>query len=218
MERFRRFFLRLRNVFQPFEAEPDLAREVEAHLRLIADDLERQGLTPEHARVAARRRFDGVERTKNSHRDARSFVWLDDIRHDVAYAIRAARRSPGFAFLAITIMGFGIGANTAVFSVVNGVLLQPLPYHDPQRIVTLTTSVVGRESGPIRGQIADADFEDWRDQATSFDAMTYFFARPTAVIVGDRAEYARIGRVSSEFFRVFAVQPMAGRLFETGEV
>jgi putative ABC transport system permease protein len=214
----RRFLFRLRNVFHPFEAEPDLAREVESHLQLMSDDFERQGLTPEQARVAARRRFGSVEQAKDHHRDARSFVWLDDIRHDVGYAIRTALRSPGFAFLAITIMGLGIGANTAVFSVVNGVLLQPLPYQDPEHIVTLTTSVVGRESLPIRGQIADADFEDWRGQATSFAAMAYFFARPTAVMVAEQAEYARVGRVSGEFFRVFGVQPIAGRLFETGEI
>jgi putative ABC transport system permease protein len=218
MERLRRFLLRLRNAFHPFEAEPDLAREVEAHLRLMADDFERQGLLPEQALAAARRRLGGVEQVKDRHRDTRSFVWLADIRQDVAYAIRTALRSPGFAFLAITIMGLGIGANTAVFSVVNGVLLQPLPYQDPEHIVTLTASVVGRESGPIRGQIADADFEDWRGQATSFDAMAYFFARPTAVMIGEQAEYARVGRVSGEFFRVFAVQPIAGRLFETGEI
>jgi hypothetical protein len=201
MERLRRFLLRLRNAFRPFGAEPDLAREVEAHLRLMSDDFERQGLTPEQALVAARRRFGGVEQTKDRHRDTRSFVWLDDIRHDVAYAVRTTLRSPGFALLVMTIMGLGIGANTAVFSVVNGVLLQPLAYQDPEHIVTLTTSVVGRESGPIRGQIADADFEDWRGQATSFDAMAYFFARPTAVMVGEQAEYARVGLVSGDCSR-----------------
>src|SRR5262249_44228903 len=218
MDGLRRFFFRLRNVFHPFDGEPDLAREVESHLRLMADDFERQGLTPERALAAARRRFGGVEQSKDRHRDARSFVWMDDMRQDVAYAIRTARRNPGFALLCVTIMALGIGANTAVFSVVNGVLLKPLPYQDPEHIVTLTTSVVGRERGPIRGQIADADFEDWRGQATSFDSLAYFLGRATAVMVGEQAEYARVGRVSGEFFRVFAVQPIAGRLFETEEI
>src|SRR5262249_7818878 len=116
------------------------------------------------------------------------------------------------------IMALGIGANTAVFSVVNAVLLKPLPYQHPERIVTLSTSVAGREKGPIRGQIADADFEDWRSQATSFDAMAYFFARSAAVMVRTQAEYARVGLVSGEFFRVFGVQPIAGQLFDSEEI
>ncbi len=83
------------------------------------------------------------------------------MRHDVAYAIRTARRSPGFAIVGVAIMALGIGANTAVFSVVNAILLKPLPYQSPERIVTLSTSLVGLEAGPVRGQIADADFGDW---------------------------------------------------------
>jgi putative ABC transport system permease protein len=162
--------------------------------------------------------FASVERTKNSHRDARSFVWIDDIRHDAAYALRAARRSPGFALLALTIMALGIGANTAVFSVVNAVLLKPLPYQDPQRIVTLSTSVIARENDPIGGQIANADFEDWQIQSASFEALAYFAARSTAVMVGDQAEYARVARVSSDFFRVFALQPSVGRMFDIEEI
>src|SRR5204862_2987618 len=104
------------------------------------------------------------------------------------------------------------------FRVVNSTLLKPLPYQTPERIVTLSTSVVGLETGPIRGQVADADFGDWRAQARSFDAMAYFFARATAVVVGEQAQYARVGRVSGAFFRVFGVQPSAGRWFDPEEV
>src|SRR5439155_8874393 len=101
---------------------------------------------------------------------------------------------------------------------VNAILLNPLPYPNPERIVTLSTSVAGLETGPIRGQIADADFEDWQAQARSFDAMAYFFARATAVVVGNQAEFARVGRVSGEFFRVFGVHPIAGRWFDPEEI
>src|SRR5262249_44453191 len=113
----RRFLLRLRNAFRPFAAEPDLAREVKAHLRLLEDDFERQGLTPKQALIAARRRFGGVEQTKDRHRDARSFVWMDAIRHDAVYAVRMVRRSPGYAMLGVTVMALGIGVATTLFSV-----------------------------------------------------------------------------------------------------
>jgi putative ABC transport system permease protein len=218
MTSLRRLFFRLLNATRPRRAEPDLDRELAAHLRLLEDDFQRRGLSLEEARLAAKRAFGGVEQTKDRHRDARSFVWIDDIRRDAAYAIRAARRRPAFALLGVAIMALGIGANTAVFSVVNAVLLKPLPYQDPERIATLSTYVVGRETGPIRGQIADADFEDWRAQVTSLDAMAYFSARAAAVMVGEQAEYARVGRVSGEFFRVFGAQPAAGRWFDTEEI
>jgi putative ABC transport system permease protein len=211
----RRFLFRLRNAFRPFEAEPDLARELDSHLRLMEDDFERQGLTPAQAQIAARKKFGSVNQAKDRHRDARSFVWMDDIRLDVTAALRAARKSPGFTLLAVMMMALGIGANTAMFSVVNAVLLKPLPYQHPERIVTLTASVIGREAGPIRGQVTDADFEDWRSQAMSFEAIAYFVVRAAAVTAGDQAEYARVGRVSDEFFHVFGVKPVAGRLIES---
>lgn len=216
MARLRRFLLRLRNALRPYRAEPDLAREVDSHLRLMRDDFERQGLAPDQALTAARARFGGVEQTKERHRDIRSFVWIDAIRCDVVYALRAARNNKGLALLVVAVLALGIGANTAVFSVVNAILLKSLPFPDPDRIVTLSTSLAGSEPG-LSGQIADADFDDWRGQASSFEAMTYFAARPAAVVARDRAEFARVATVSGEFFKVFGVQPVAGRLFDVDD-
>jgi len=217
MAQLRRLLLRLYNVVFPARSEPDLARELASHLTLMEEDLQRHGMTSDEARLAARRAFGGVEQTKEHHRDTRSFVWLDDVRRDVAYALRTARRSPGFALLGVAVLALGIGANTAVFSVVNTVLLKPLPYQDPDRIVTLTTDLV-RDVGPIRGNIADADFQDWRSQATTFEAMAYFQGGATAVVVGEQAEYTRLTRVSDDFFRVFGVRPIVGRLFGPEEL
>ena len=115
-------------------------------------------------------------------------------------------------------MAVGIGANTAVFSVVNAVLLKPLPYRDPSRIVTLSNVVKTPVAlNALAKQISVPDFQDWHDQSTVFDAMAYYGTRRVSVTVGTSAEYARLTRVTREFFRVFDVQPVAGRPFMADE-
>src|SRR3989449_6379811 len=137
---------------------------------------------------------------------------------DLRYALRVLRRSPGFALLCIGIMAVGIGANTAVFSVVNAVLLKPLPYRDPRRIVTLSNVVKTPVAlNALAKLISVPDFQDWHDQSTVFDAMAYYGTRRVSVTVGTSAEYARLTRMTREFFRVFDVQPLAGRPFTADE-
>jgi len=133
---------------------------------------------------------------------------------DLKFALRSLRRNPGFALLAIFVMALGIGANTAVFSVVNAVLLKPLAYRDPDRIVTLAS--LWKSSGG-HGLVSAPDFHDWHDQSTAFDAMAYYSADSTAVMAGGAAEYAHVAAVTPEFFRVFGVEPVVGRLFSAQE-
>src|SRR5579862_426844 len=134
---------------------------------------------------------------------------------DLKFALRSLRKNPGFSFLAVLVMAFGIGANTAVFSVVNAVLLKPLAYHDPDRIVALSSWWVGKDGGP--GQVSAPDFHDWHDQSTAFSAMAYYKSEDTAVSAGPAAEYGHTAKVTPEFFRVFDVQPVIGRLFTADE-
>jgi hypothetical protein len=134
---------------------------------------------------------------------------------DLKFALRSLRKNPGFTLLAIVVMALGIGANTAVFSVVNAVLLKPLAYRNPDRIVTLSS--LWRKSGG-HGRVSAPDFHDWHDQSTAFAAMAYYADDSTSVMSGASAEYAHAAAVTPEFFQVFAVEPVAGRLFSAEEL
>jgi len=152
-----------------------------------------------------------ITQSKEECRDMRHliFIFIDDLLRDLRYAWRNLRRSPGFSLLAILIMALGVGANTAVFSVVNAVLLKPLAYRDPDRIVTVSNLSTSREAPTaLSKQVSVPDFQDWHDQSSSFEAMAYYSSRETAVIRGSTADYARITSVSPEFIGVFAVGPV----------
>ena len=114
--------------------------------------------------------------------------FIDDFLRDLQFAGRNLRRSPGFAALAVLIMALGIGANTAVFSVVNGVLLKPLSYHDPDRIVTLTDlPTTGEARSALSKQVSLPDFRDWHAQSSLFEAMAYYQSREIAVLWSNSA-------------------------------
>jgi putative ABC transport system permease protein len=134
---------------------------------------------------------------------------------DFRFALRSLRKDPGFTILAIIVMALGIGANTAVFSVVNAVLLKPLSYRDPDRIVTLSS--LWKRTG-LHGNVSAPDFHDWHDQSSSFGAMAYYSDDTTAVTLRNVAEYTAAAAVTPEFFNVFAVQPAIGRLFSEQEL
>src|SRR6185503_3269293 len=128
---------------------------------------------------------------------------------DLRYAARLLAKQPGFTLIAVFVLALGIGANTAIFSVVDAVLLRPLPYANQERLVTLST--FWRKTG-VRAQVSAPDFDDWHTLSTSFDGMAAYARGETSVSVGGSADYTGVARVTPEFFSLFDVRAEAGRL------
>src|SRR5437773_1631810 len=230
MSRWRRFFLRLSNVFRSGRAEPELAREVASHLTLLEDEFQRRGMTPEDSRLAARRAFGGVEQTKELQRDARSFRWLDDSRRDVQYALRMLRRTPGFTAVAVLTLALGIGANTAIFALVDAVLLQTLPVREPERLVLFSASPgEGTATGtPPRGRwtLFSAEVYDFlRRQPLPYESLAAVRSGEATVSVrvgggssgSGRVERGRVHLVSGNYFAAMGVDASLGRTLSTDD-
>src|SRR5512132_700270 len=139
---------------------------------------------------------------------------MDTLLQDLRYAWRSLRRQPAFAIVAVATLALGIGANAAIFTVINAVLLRPLAYPHPERVVAITTH--WRNTG-VRGSVSAPDFHDWHDTASSFDAMAYYAGGETSVSIGGASDYATAIRVTPGFFEVFGVLPERGRVFEPAD-
>ena len=193
--------------------EKELEDEVRGHLEMAAQDRTEKGAAANEARRAALREFGNVELVKETARDAWGWRWLSESLEDTRYATRVLRKNIGFTAVAILTLALGIGANTALFSVVNGVLLNPLPYPQPEQLVTIHESKPNFDTGSI----SFPNFRDWRRDNSTFSqmAVTRSFGF-TLTGLGD-SEQAQAQFVSTDFFPMLGVQPVIGRLFVEGE-
>jgi predicted permease len=205
----RRFFAKAASLFRSGSAERELAREIESHLALLQEGFEHRGLSPEEAKLAARRAYGGVEQAKELHREARSFVWIEQWFKDMRYGGRNLLRTPVFTLVAVITLALGIGANTAIFSVVNAVLLRPLAYKDPDRLITLL------HDGTY--PVAVANYIDWRDQSRSFEAMGAAEVWSPNLTGSDPAEHLLGIRMTQNLLPMLGVDPLLGRVFARGE-
>src|SRR5215475_5336480 len=172
MKHLRRIFLKFYLLFANSKVEAELAREIDAHLALLEDEYLRQGMTPEEARRAARISYGGVEQAKQLHRDERAFQGLGQILFDARYTFRQLRKSPGFTATAILMLALGIGATTAIFSLVEGILLRPLPFPDPDRLVMLGDVLEGSNcSSCAQNSVSPADIRNYMRDTQSFSHL-----------------------------------------------
>jgi predicted permease len=213
----RRFLLRLWNAARPGVGDRELEREIAAHVALIEEAHRRHGASPDEARLAAHRAIGSVALTKDRHRDARSFRWIDDLIRDLRYAVRTLIRFPGFTVVVLVTLALGIGANTAIFSVVHSVLLTPLPYQDAGQIVRVWENVPGSEIGDGKGPDRRYGAMDLRDlleasrrSRTITHLANFSYAQVNATIGSDTTRLEGFG-VSGDFFALLAVQPLLGR-------
>ncbi len=197
-----------RNLFRKARVERDLDAELRAHIDLLAHEKMAAGMPPDQARRSARIEV-GAEQVKEQVRDVRTGAVVEQCAADLRYGLRVLRRNPGFAAVAILTLALGIGATTAIFSVVYGVLLRPLPYFEPDRIVELRE--VGAQGN--RMSFADPNFEDVRARNHSLAGIAEYAWWLTSVSGGSEPTRTLVAHVSRDFFPVMQVQPTLGRGF-----
>jgi predicted permease len=206
-----RLWRRLRETVNPSPRDDEFGDEIELHIRMLTEDNIRAGMQPDGARRAALLRFGSVESTKEQWRDQRRSRFIETTLRDLHHAWRTLRRNPGFAFVTIVTLALGIGTTVAIFTVLEGVLLRPLPYDHPERIVRLWESSPERHLP--RFEVLPGSFLDWRERSTAFDALAIYRTTRTLVTARGTTERLQTAFGSPVFFDVFGVFPVLGRGF-----
>jgi len=209
----------VRALFRSEELDHGAKEEMASHLEMAIEENLKRGMSADEARRQALVRFGGVQQAIEKHRESRTLTWVDVLRQDLRFTFRMLRRDSGFAVVAVLILALGIGANIAVFSVVNTILLRPLPFHDPQQLVRIV------EKDPKAGEssktyTADAT-EDFQQQNRSFQSVSGYFAftgPDNFKLIGNGQPTPATGLLVAEgFFQTLGVAPSLGRLFRPEE-
>ena len=200
-------------MFKRRRSADDFAEEMKAHLRLEADELKGEGLTEEEARRRARVEFGNVHAAQERFYLKNRVVWLDNLVRDTKFAIRQLVKNPGFAITAILVLALGIGASVAIFGFVDAALLEPLPYANPGRLMSVNESSVESQRWPL----SYPDFLDWQRLNKSFSSLDAYSGIGYLLHTNSSAEPVQGERVSGSFFKTLGVHPMLGRDFYPGE-
>src|SRR5215469_11401063 len=209
----------IRSLFRSEQLDREVKEEMASHLGMAVEENLRRGMSPEEARRQALVQFGGVQQALEQHRESRTLPWVDVLRQDLRFTFRMLSRDAGFAVVAVLILALGIGANIAVFSVVNTILLRPLPFPDAHQLVRIV------EKDPKAGEssktyTADAT-QDFQQQNRSFKSVSGYFAFTSPdnfKLVGDGQPVPVTGLFVAEgFFQTLGVEPSLGRLFRSEE-
>ncbi len=213
MRKLRAFAIRFGGLFRREGQERDLAEELMSHLQFHVEDNVRAGMSAEQARRQALIKLGGLEQTKELYRDRSGLPSVETLLQDLRYAGRTLRRAPGFTIVAVLTLALGVGANTAVFSAINAVLLRHLPFRNPGQLVLVRQP--GRNGGGYTFSIGD--YEDYRDRQKTFAALSLWVAQSVNLTGGDRPDRIIGSFVSANFFPMMEVRPLLGRTFAAGE-
>ena len=217
MRKLRAFCFRLLGLLRGHHAEDDFAAELASHISLHTDAGIRSGLTAEEARRQALIHLGGVEQAQQAQRERRGLPWVDSLLQDTRYGLRTLRRSPGFTITAVCTLALGIGACTAIFSLVNAVLLRSLPYGDPYRLVYLFTPNPHLAVPPDVMTPSYADFYDIGRQGHSFARMSVFEQATFNLAMGGSVERMSAAKVDENFFATLESAPEIGRAIGTDD-
>jgi predicted permease len=210
---------RVRSFFQKPQRDSELDAEMAAHLELATEENVQKGMPADEARRLAMIRFGGVTQAKEQQREARGLPWLDVLMQDVRFTLRTLGRDRGFTVIAVIILGLGIGANITVFSVVNTILLRPLPFPNPQQLVRiLTKNPTGGESSMTYSADATQEFQRLNRSFASVSGY-YAFSGPDNLKLGGGGQPTPVTglNVAGNFFETLGVEPSLGRLFTAEE-
>ncbi len=195
--------------------EQGLNEELRSHVECRTEDLMRAGLTREEAERQARIELGTRETYKEQCREANGLRWLDELRQDLLYAVRTFRRNRGFTAVAVLTLALGIGATTAIFTVVNAVLLRPLPYPHPEELVyvqeTYNSDIFG--GARVSPFVANREFAAWRNQSRTLSPIAAYMDFTANLTGGGEPERIICGMATTTFFSILGVHPVVGRLF-----
>ena len=204
--------LKLKTLLRPDAAWRALDDELRFHVEMEADRLMREGCSPEKARREAMIRFGGVDRFAEKTREARGTQLGEDVMQDLKYGLRMIVKNPVFSAVAILTLALGIGANTAIYTVVEAVLLEPLPFENPSELTLLWTR--NDAENQDKYMVSPMDFDDWRTMNSTFQSMAAFWPTTGTLTEADgNPTRARVVYTTEDFFRVMGAAPYAGRTF-----
>src|SRR5580658_1921336 len=206
MSRLRELARRLRMLMHRHEFDADLEEEMRLHLELRQQEQIKSGMPSEDARAAARRRFGNLTSMKEKSHLAWGWGWFEQFARDLCHGLRMLRKSPGFTCAAVLTLALGIGANTAIFSAVYGVVIQPLPYPDSERLVAVWSTAQGN-----RNEVAPADYLDWKRDNIVLQGLGAMNLGSVTLSDPNSAEQVQVGRTTPGFLAMIGIPMTVGR-------